>query len=172
MSREVTHQQWLDEARERFGPEAMNWRFVCPSCGHVAAVKDWRAVGAPEGAIAFSCVGRWMEGPVMEIGPVAGGPKKGPCNYAGGGLFRMNPVHVTHSNGARHSVFEFAPAEDHTHCTGQCDQASVYKPCEDSGTHKAGGVPTTLGAERRAAGEARSDGSDAGLPHPQRPAQS
>lgn len=110
MYREVTHQQWLDEARERFGPDASLWRFVCPHCGHVAATKDWKAAGAPDGAIAFSCIGRWLSGPVMQVGPVAGGPTKGPCDYAGGGLFRMNPVTVVHRNGQTHHVFEFAPA--------------------------------------------------------------
>lgn len=109
--REVTHEKWLEEGRERFGPEIKNWKFVCPSCGHVAAAMDWRTVGAPDEAIAFSCIGRWMDGPVMEAGPEAGGPLDGPCNYAGGGLFRMNPVRVQCSAGKTMELFEFAPAD-------------------------------------------------------------
>ena len=110
MSREVTHQQWLAEARDRFGEDPREWAFVCPSCGHVARVKDWRAVGAPENAIAFSCVGRWTNPPGRDIGPVAGQPVSGPCNYAGGGLFRLNPVTVTRSGQPTFEVFEFADA--------------------------------------------------------------
>lgn len=72
----------------------MKWRFVCPICGYAASLQEWKDAGAPPGAWAFSCVGRWKNTPVSDaFGP---GPKVtgGPCNYAGGGLFRMNPVQI------------------------------------------------------------------------------
>lgn len=47
------------EGQRRFGTDPLEWQFVCPSCGHVASVKDWKTAGAPEGAVAFSCVGRY-----------------------------------------------------------------------------------------------------------------
>lgn len=104
-SRTITHAEWTAEAKALYGDNAMEWRFVCPVCEHVAAVKDWREADAPEGAIAFSCVGRYVGGKVRNAFEGTG---KGPCNYAGGGLFRLNPVIVTGGPGADHHVFEFA----------------------------------------------------------------
>lgn len=70
------------------------WRFVCPVCKHEASVSEYRAAGAPDSAIAFSCIGRWADG----VG----------CDYAGGGLFRLNPVHI---DGSEDRMFDFgAPA--------------------------------------------------------------
>jgi hypothetical protein len=57
-NQEMTHEEWKTEARKRFGDDSMGWRFVCPSCGHIASVADWKAAGAGEGEIAFSCIGR------------------------------------------------------------------------------------------------------------------
>jgi len=95
----MTRDEWLAEGRRLFGDDVLQWRFVCPSCGHVASVQDWKDAGAPEGAVAFSCVGRYTG---------AGGEKTfaksgGPCDYAGGGLIGLNPVEV---GGTR--VFAFA----------------------------------------------------------------
>lgn len=101
-----TREQWLAEARRRFGLDALDWRFACPVCGHAASAWDWRAAGAPEGAVGFACVGRWL--------PAArdafGGEGPGPCNYTGGGLFRLNPVTVEHE-GETFQIFAFAEPE-------------------------------------------------------------
>lgn len=93
----MTHEEWYAEGKRLFGEDVMQWRFVCPSCGHIASVQDWKDAGAPEGAVAFSCVGRWM-GSEKEIFDKSGGP----CNYAGGGLFGLNPIKVDDQ-----SVFDF-----------------------------------------------------------------
>ena len=103
MSREITHQKWAAEARDRFGDNPMDWRFVCPSCGYEASARDWHEVGASSLEVGFSCIGRHIEGS-REM--CAKGP--GPCNYAGGGLFRLNPVTVITTDGREIGVFEFA----------------------------------------------------------------
>lgn len=103
--RRLTHAEWKSEGERRFGADAMAWKFVCPVCKHVATPADWKAAGAGESAVAFSCVGRWLErsrNAFEEEG-------RGPCNYAGGGLFRLNPV-IVDFNGNEHAVFEFAEA--------------------------------------------------------------
>lgn len=100
---EIPQEQWEAQAIERFGTDTMAWRFVCPSCGHVAAVKDWRDAGASEKEVAFSCVGRHLPNPVDAF------HKPGPCNYAGGGLFRINPMHVRMKDGHLTTIFDFAP---------------------------------------------------------------
>jgi hypothetical protein len=102
----MTHEEWKAKGRELFGDDALTWRFVCPSCNHVATVADWRDAGATEGGVAFSCIGRWTN---------AGGDKAfrgkgGPCNYAGGGLFKLNPITVVMPDGVERDVFAFAEA--------------------------------------------------------------
>ena len=96
----MTQEQWRAEAVELFGPDPMDWKFVCPSCGHVASVRDWKDAGATEGEAAFSCVGRHLNADDKNTFQKKGGP----CQYAGGGLFKLNPVKVDgHEN-----VFAFA----------------------------------------------------------------
>lgn len=107
-NRKLTHDEWKAEAVAKFGPDAMAWKFVCPSCGHVASVQDWKDAGAPEGAIAFSCIGRYKGDPKAAADNAfrnAGGP----CNYTGGGLLALNPVDVEFNDGVV-QVFEFAEA--------------------------------------------------------------
>lgn len=97
---------WHAEARRRFGDDPMNWKFVCPSCKKVTSIKEWKEAGASENEVAFSCVGRHIKGCKGEIFDRKGGP----CNYAGGGLFRLNPVTVVHG-GHEHTMFAFAEAD-------------------------------------------------------------
>jgi hypothetical protein len=110
MSLRMTQAAWKAQAESLFGPDALTWRFVCPSCKHVTAVAAWRDAGAPENAVAFSCVGRWMDdGETRDKRTFRA--EGGPCTYAGGGLFRINPVTVVMPNGAEHDVFAFAESE-------------------------------------------------------------
>lgn len=103
--RTLTYPQWHAEGTRRFGCDLLQWRFVCPSCGHVATPAQWKAVGAAAGEVAFSCIGRHTPG----AGSIFSG--KSPCNYAGGGLVRLNPVTVVQidTGGAAHyhEIFEF-----------------------------------------------------------------
>jgi hypothetical protein len=95
---------WHAKAHELFGKDSNLWRFICPVCSHIATVADWAAAKAPEGHIAFSCVGRHIPGS-KEAFKEKG---TGPCTYAGGGLFKLNPVTVM-DDGKPHTVFQFAP---------------------------------------------------------------
>lgn len=100
----MTREEWYAEGRKRFGGDMMTWRFVCPVCGHIASVNDYKDAGAPEGAIAYSCIGRYISDTPRQA---FGGKGNGPCNYAGGGLFKMNPVQID----GEENVFEFAPEQ-------------------------------------------------------------
>lgn len=102
-SRTVTYEEWLAEAKQKFGNDPNKWAFVCPACGYVATIGDWKAAGAPEDAIAFSCIGRWLNkaGEAFEFG-------SGPCHYVGGGFIRLNPVTVVGVQGQEWNAFEFA----------------------------------------------------------------
>ena len=106
----ITYAAWKEEGERRFGPNMMAWRFVCPSCGHVASVLDWKNVGARETEVAFSCIGRHIEGASEAFSK----DHNGPCTYAGGGLFRLNPVTVVFPDGHHQDVFAFAPGNPPT----------------------------------------------------------
>jgi hypothetical protein len=102
----MTIDEWKQEAIRRFGTDPNRWRFVCPSCGHVASIQDWKDAGASEGEAAFSCIGRH----ISKSADIGGKP--GPCNYAGGGLFQLNPITITHADGHTSNVFDFADADE------------------------------------------------------------
>lgn len=102
---ELTHAEWLAEAVRRFGKDPKGWRFVCPSCGYVASGREWIDRDAPD-MVAFSCVGR-LVGNGKEMGDKTGGP----CNYAGGGLFRLNPQAIKMDDGEVSHAFAFAFAD-------------------------------------------------------------
>lgn len=61
-------------------------------------MQEWQEAGAPENAVAFSCVGRWRD----DVD----------CDYAGGGLFKLNPVVVTQEDGSTTQAFAFAGSEE------------------------------------------------------------
>lgn len=104
------HKEWLAEAERRYGPDAVSWKFICPVCKHITSGQDWKDAGAPITAVAFSCVGRYLENPQIAF-PEKGRATKGPCNYTGGGLFQLNPVTIVMDDGTEHSAFDFAPEE-------------------------------------------------------------
>lgn len=113
----MTHAKWLAEAERRFGPDPMQWKFVCPVCKHVASTQNYKDAGAPSEAVGFSCVGRWagakrdalgLNPEAVKRGELAPAKGDGPCNYAGGGLFRLNPVEIEMEGGAKTHAFAFA----------------------------------------------------------------
>lgn len=97
---ELTRDQYFALATARFGFQD-DWKFVCPCCGHVAAVREYIAIDE-EGAIGFNCIGRYLSQSYIESLP--GG---GPCNYSGGGLFNFNPIYL--KEGGRY--FDLAPGD-------------------------------------------------------------
>ena len=95
---------WQAAAKERY-PNRDAIAFVCPACKHRQTVGECLAAGHVENMIAFSCIGRSLP-KHKTIDAFAKGP--GPCSYAGGGLFRINPVTVLLPDGASIDVFDFA----------------------------------------------------------------
>ncbi len=89
----ILHADWKAEARRRYGDHAGDWKFRCPVCGYVATASEWTQRGA-QSSVAFSCVGRWLRKGEVARDVYDGRSTVQPCNYAGGGLFKLNPVHV------------------------------------------------------------------------------
>jgi hypothetical protein len=103
----ISYQDWKREIKERY-PNQADIVFVCPLCGYHQTVKACEEAGMSEGMIGFSCIGRMNEKPRRAFG----GKGKGPCDYAGGGLFQLNPVIVKiRENGNETEIGVFDVAE-------------------------------------------------------------
>jgi len=102
---EMTHEEWKQRGRELFGDDPKEWRFVCPSCGHVQTFNDFLALDmVPEDVekyVGFSCIGRFDGHGDTDI--CSG---KSPCNYTAGGLLNINPIKVIIGENHRY-VFAF-----------------------------------------------------------------
>lgn len=109
--KKLTHAEWHADGVRRFGPDQMKWKFVCPACNFVQSVTDYKKAGAEQEVVGFSCVGRYIEGSREAFGDKKNSLRKGPCNYAGGGLFRINPVAITFPDGHTGNFFDFAEAD-------------------------------------------------------------
>lgn len=105
-SRTLTLKEFQAEAAQRFGDDPMNWKFICPVCGYVASAQDYKDAGAPQGAIGFSCIGRYRGATCFTV------KGQGPCDYTGGGLFQLNPVHLKDIGDDHPGYFELAPISE------------------------------------------------------------
>ncbi len=88
----MTKAEWMAEGTRLFGPNTDKWRFVCPSCGNLAAIEDFRQYkdrGATPDSATCQCIGRYTGAK-----GAFDAKKFKPCNYAGYGLFRLSPVVV------------------------------------------------------------------------------
>ena len=101
----MTLAEWQAEGEKRFGENPLNWFFICPSCCHIASVQDWKDADARESAIAYACIGRFINDPksAERTFKRAGGP----CDYTNGGLINLSPVRVIIDDEEK-SVFDFA----------------------------------------------------------------
>lgn len=99
--------EWRAEGFKRFGKDIMAWKFKCPMCGHVAAVKDFAEAGVedPANAAYEECIGRYTG---------KGSPQKGDssgCNWAAYGLFGIpngKGVVVITGEGTGAHIFDYA----------------------------------------------------------------
>lgn len=87
----ITKEEWVKRGTQLFGPDMMKWRFVCPACGNIAAVEDYKPYkdkGAQPDSATGNCIGRYNGHMGVDMG--AGKP----CNYTGYGLLDFCPVRV------------------------------------------------------------------------------
>lgn len=116
----ISHEDWLAEAVRRFGPNPLNWRFVCPFCGRETSCQEFVDVGVAINdahRAATECIGR--------VVGARGGMKEGretnpdgtpaqPCDWAAFGLFGnlgKGPIVVRVIDGAEQETQAFAFAE-------------------------------------------------------------
>lgn len=103
--KKITANEWLREGKRLFGDDMKQWKFKCPSCGHIQTLQDFLDLGfsqdEAEGVFFYSCIGRWMESEGILFN------KKSPCNYTLGGLFTLAETIVIDEDNEI-PVFEFA----------------------------------------------------------------
>jgi hypothetical protein len=116
----MTQEEFLTEAKARFGDNTRDWKFVCPMCGTTQSVEQLiNAVVASggkkedvHGYIGFSCIGRFNKQGDAGIAAKNRGEAwdKG-CNWTLGGLFHMHTLEVVLENGHKRPTFELAEVE-------------------------------------------------------------
>jgi hypothetical protein len=107
--RRVSKDEWLAEAKELFGEDAMKWRFVCPLCSHVQSVADFKEVGGQPQDAYQECIGRHL--PKEQRRSALEDDGEGPCDYAAYGLLFCGNMIVV--DGDREvKVFDFDRAKD------------------------------------------------------------
>ena len=75
---------WLEEGKRLFGPDPMEWRFVCPICGRTYTAREHQAAGSEGPNSAYQeCIGRYLK--AGSFNPRAG--NKNGCNWCAFGLF-------------------------------------------------------------------------------------
>lgn len=107
----MTIAEWQAEGRRRFGEDEFQWRFVCPACGHVQTVEDFRPYkerGATAESAAKECLGRYLDTRYKAFGKNPPKTPKSPCDYAAYGLFRLAPLIVVDEAGHLFECFGFA----------------------------------------------------------------
>lgn len=87
--------KWLSILKEQFGEDPLNWKFVCPSCGHIQSLADFKEIGVEPQNAYINCIGRYKKD--------AGG-----CDWSINGLFSINKTTVISEDFIPTKVFEIA----------------------------------------------------------------
>ena len=116
--KQITQDEFLSEAKRRFGDNPRNWKFVCPMCGTVQSVQQLLyavlASGGKKddvhGYIGYSCIGRFTgQGDKGISAKTKGIPWDKGCNWTLGGLLRVHTLEVQ-IDGKPRPTFELAEA--------------------------------------------------------------
>jgi hypothetical protein len=105
----MTKQDWIDKGIELFGPDPMNWKFVCPVCGNVQSPADfqqYKEKGATPESATNECIGRYAGAKSTHLTG-----KAQPCDYAGYGFFKLSPIRVVDETGQEVHSFGFFEEE-------------------------------------------------------------
>jgi hypothetical protein len=89
----MTVQEWAQKGTELFGEHKLQWKFCCPVCETVIKMDDYLKAKAPLGAIAYSCIGRYLKGSQKAFSEKKIIKGK-PCDYTSGGLFNISPIEI------------------------------------------------------------------------------
>lgn len=96
---------WLKELKSRFGEDSEDWKFVCPSCGHVQSVADFKAIGVDGNKAYCECISRYKN--------IDGKTDKKACKYTICGLFLLDHDTVITNVFLPVNVFKMADKPNH-----------------------------------------------------------
>ena len=108
MEKKMTKEEWEKRGVELFGEDRFKWRFVCPGCGQVQSLEDFRKYkdrGATPDSATCECLGRYEGGNASWLAGKVPASKR--CDYAGYGLLRISPVTVVEDDGEERMSFAF-----------------------------------------------------------------
>ena len=100
---QMTKDEWLAKGKQLFGENTDEWKFVCPGCGHIQAIEDFRQYkeqGATPNSATIECIGRYSSGRKWLSNLLSQ-----PCDYAGYGLLNICPIEVI---GEDKPIYSFA----------------------------------------------------------------
>lgn len=94
--KEQTLKEWQSEMKSRFPSGSDSVAFLCPACGGVSTIGEFKAIGVRQDLAAQTCIGRHVGG-------------KG-CNWCAYGLLATlgKGRRITLDNGDKIEVFDFA----------------------------------------------------------------
>jgi hypothetical protein len=102
----LTKPEWEKEGAALFGPDPLQWRFICPVCKNIQCPEDFRqhkGQGAGPDSAYCECIGRYLPGSRSAMRDREGQP----CDYALYGLFQLYETEVETEDGKLIPVFEF-----------------------------------------------------------------
>jgi len=108
-----TLEEWRAEGYRRFGDDVEGWKHVCPKCGRVNTVREFKEAGATPDDSYSTCIGRYngkgLDGFKCNEEMM---PENG-CNWAAFGLFGTlgRGDIVINDEGKEIQVFKFAEPE-------------------------------------------------------------
>lgn len=73
---------YMKELKSRFGDNPEDWKFVCPSCGHVQSIGDFLTIGVDSNKAYCECISRYKD--------IDGKTDKKACKYTIAGLFLLD----------------------------------------------------------------------------------
>lgn len=96
----VTLEQWEAEGERLYGKNRLEWRFRCPTCGHIQTPQEFKAAGIGPHAAYQSCASRYGLG------------GKSTCKWTVGGLLITGGRYVIDARYRPRLIFEFADKEN------------------------------------------------------------
>lgn len=106
-----TLEEWKAEGTELFGPDVINWKFVCPACGKVSSGQEFKDAGAEPDDMYQCCIGRF-NGNMRPASKETKRDGEG-CDWAAFGLFGTldSGRFVIAPSGKEVNIFDFAYPE-------------------------------------------------------------
>lgn len=92
----LTFNDWVAEGEKRFGKEKLDWKFVCPNCGHVQTMRDFQNADIDPQRAYQVCASRYNIG------------GKSTCKWSAGGLFCKEGQWVISQDYTPVLIFSFA----------------------------------------------------------------